>query len=181
MSTSCNIAYNRDGNNAGRLFLIVIFIVFVVVFFAVVVVVFLFGVTVAARAVAVGLIAVGTNVGEAILEHFFGGLCQHLPFCSFLPLLVAVRLCVLFVRLRTAPVVHAIRTRRKESSGSVRSFNYKALWTSTHSLVSLCVVNQRKILELIYQCCAFLFDAQSLALRENYKYHPQKKKRETHL
>ena len=98
MSTSCNIAYNRDGNNAGRLFLIVIFfIVFVVVFFPVVVVVFLFGVTVAARAVAVGLIAVGTNVGEAILEHFFGGLCQHLPFCSFLPLLVAVRLCVLFV------------------------------------------------------------------------------------
>ena len=98
MSTSCNIAYNRDGNNAGRLFLIVIFfIVFVVVFFAVVVVVFLFGVTVAARAVAVGLIAVGTNVGEAIFEHFFGGLCQHLPFCSFLPLLVAVRLCVLFV------------------------------------------------------------------------------------
>ena len=84
MSTSCNIAYNRDGNNAGRLFLIVIFIVFVfvvvVVFFAVVVV-FLFGVTVAAQAVAAVLIAVGTNVGEAILENFFSGLYQHTNTC----------------------------------------------------------------------------------------------------
>ena len=70
MSTSCNIAYNRDGNNAGRLFLIVIFIVFVfvVVVVVAVVVVFLFGVTVAAQAVAAVLIAVGTNVGEAILK-----------------------------------------------------------------------------------------------------------------
>ena len=101
MSTSCNIAYNRDGNNAGRLFLIVILIFFVVVVVVVVVavvVVFLFGVTVAAQAVAAVLIAVGTNVGEAILENFFSGLYQHLPFCSFLPLLVAVKGCVfLFV------------------------------------------------------------------------------------
>ena len=131
MSTSCNIAYNRDGNNAGRLFLIVIFIVFVfvvvvVVVVVAVVVVFLFGVTVAAQAVAAVLIAVGTNVGEAILENFFSGLYQHLPFCSFLPLLVAVRLCVLIcelLRLRTARWCTLSAQAEKTALRNLRSFN----------------------------------------------------------
>ena len=59
--------------------MIVIF--FIVIVVVAVVVVFLFGVTVAAQAVAAVLIAVGTNVGEAILENFFSGLYQHTNTC----------------------------------------------------------------------------------------------------